>query len=152
MAEAAAAWDWFQDNKNEITDDAKRGMLNAIAAAQQALYRTFQDWKGRDRLQEQYHGPIRDEAGPLGYLVGLNRQTSDAQIDALAQGLGQAWETAKQEADNRQGARRARGAADTAAGRYRRRRRVLRDGGNAGDKNRPQAAARPAVSPPGRLP
>lgn len=85
-SQAQMAWNWYAtESKMPATDTALQTgealpLLNAIAAVQQALYRTLYDLGGSDRLQTDLYGNLRDAARETDYLTMLS---PDAPFEAL---------------------------------------------------------------------
>jgi hypothetical protein len=83
MAVAQDAWEWYERHHAELAQADRLGLLNAVAAVQQALYRTLEDFGGGDRLQSELYGGLREAAKVTGYLGSLNAETPFDELEDL---------------------------------------------------------------------
>ena len=97
MIPAQAAWEWWEENRQSAPQIVQVTVLNSIAAAQQALYRTLEDFEGRDRLQSELHTALVDAAKQTGYLTSLKTDTSFDDLVSLAADVERTLAAAKLE-------------------------------------------------------
>ena len=97
MIPAQEAWEWYEANRQLAPQIAQVSVLNGVAAAQQALYRTLEDFDGRDRLQSDLHTALVEAAKQTGYLTALKAETDFDELESLAATLEKILANAQRE-------------------------------------------------------
>ncbi len=91
-AEAETAWEWHR-TQNEEADllplSYRSGTLNAIAAAQQILYRALAHFATEDTLQTEAYSLLRQAAKKAGYLSALSPDIADTALEAETRSLSE---------------------------------------------------------------
>ncbi len=99
LAEAQEAFDWYGYHCEELGQAAPHGLVNAIGAAQQMLFRALEEYGGSDRLQGDLFGGLREAANHVGFLSSLHVDTPWEELERLAQTLPTMFARAKRDAE-----------------------------------------------------
>lgn len=81
---ASEALTWLSEHVEWIADSERARLLNSIAAAQQLLFRSIERLGGRDNLQSDFYGSIREHSKTAGWLTALSPSVSDQELIQLA--------------------------------------------------------------------
>ncbi|HLJ55908.1 MAG TPA: hypothetical protein VKT77_12790 [Chthonomonadaceae bacterium] len=99
MIPAQEAWEWFENSRATAPQVVQVRVLNAIAAAQQALYKVLLAFHGRDRLQSELYAQLMDAARSTAYLTSLNSETPFDELVELADTIERTLRDAQRESE-----------------------------------------------------
>jgi len=97
---AQEAWDWYAHNCEEMGNGNQHGLVNAIGAVQQMLFRALVEYGGTDRLQGDLYGSLLGAANSVGFLSSLHSDTTWAELEEIGRELPHLLALAKKEALN----------------------------------------------------